>query len=297
LAALPVVYRTFEDMGTLMLSVDDSLSMLMHTPELIAMAGAPGSGVISYSLNESGPQGWISHLYVAALSDFPDIDPVLTRDEGDGYVLLPLAVRASTGNVAQGVWFTNSMYGIGDLIFRPYRGLYYLDLASGQVSEFLDFDQWISAMSPDQSWVAYRPSPPVDGPGLILRNLLTCEETPIALHEGSTFGAGFAVFSPDNQHVAWIEASGETLEGVEARLRVATTEGVIVADAHMDNLYGLAGGEDLFWLTPAGWVDNSHLLVELSLVEYDNRLLVRCEADFHNPVLMTEGDFSGFFYP
>jgi hypothetical protein len=290
---LPIVYHSSEGQGVLKLNVNNAISDLMGTVEFITLSGGPGTSTLAYVRGESGPYSFLTHMYVAPYNTILMTAPVKTRDGTDGNMLLPYTVRVENG-APVGVWYSLRPEGIGDF-FSPDRGLYYLDLATSVETEFLTMDNMLSAISPDQTWIAYRA---MAGPGqLVLRNLLTCQDVPLPLHPETNLGAGFAAFSPDNQHVVWVEASGPSVYEASARLRVATTAGVMVADAPAANLYGLAGGEELTWITPKGWVDNNQFLVELSLLDWGDKLLVRVEKNFWNPILLTSGNFVGFYYP
>ncbi len=128
--------------------------------------------------------------------------------------------------------------------------------------------------------------------------MMTCEETFIPADPTSALGVGYVVFAPDNSKVAWIEASGDVMAEIDLLVRVATTAGAIVAESPMANLYGLAGGEELSWIKPVGWIDNDQVLYEMALQDWSGFVLARAEANFHNPIPVALGsNFMGFFYP
>jgi hypothetical protein len=294
---LPVVYYALENGGWLKVNVQGSADPLLESPMTVAVTGAAGAPFIAYSNYDTAPTGWISFLYAGYLDSLTGAAPLLTRDEGDGYVFFPLAVRAPNGQ-AEGVWYTLSMYGIGNIIFPPHRGLYYLDLDTNQITAFLGSDVQFSALSPDQTWLAYRESGSSSQPGIHLRNMQTCVETYIPLDPSSSLGGGYVVFAPDNSKIAWIEASGDVMAVIDLRVRVATTTGAIVAESPMANLYGLAGGEELSWILPVGWIDDDHVVYEMALLDWSGSVLARAEADFHNPIPIAIGsEFMDFYYP
>jgi hypothetical protein len=263
---------------------------------LVAIAGAAGGDFMAYSRYDSDVSGWESFLFAGDLNTLPGAAPLLTRAEGDGYVFYPVAIRAPGGQ-AEGIWYTLTMQGIGNIIYPPNRGLYYLDLATSDITAFLGFDYPFSSLSPDQTWAAYRPGPN-QAPGIYLRNLATCEEVHIAPHPSTTLGAGYVVFAPDNSKVAWIEASGDLMGVIDLFVRVANTDGSIVVEAPMANLYGLAGGEELSWIRPVGWVDSNQVLYAMALLDWSGQVIARAEANFHNPIPLAIGsEFLGFYYP
>jgi hypothetical protein len=295
--ALPVLFHALENNGVLKVNVQGATNPVEQVPMMIAMAGAEGEPFIAYSNYDSSPAGWISYLYAADLGDFPGVAPLLTRDQGDGYVYFPLAIRSVSGQ-AEGVWYTLSMYGIGNIIFPPYRGLYYLDLQTLLVTEYLGFDQYFASLSPDQTWLSYRSNSSSPQNGIYLRNMTTCAEVFIPADPTSVLGAGYVVFSPDNSKAAWIEASGDIMGEIDLLVRVAATDGTIIAQSPMANLFGLAGGEELTWIKPVGWVDNQQVLYEMSLQDWSQKVITRAEANFHNPIPVVLGsDFMGFYYP
>ena len=162
----------------LTLNQNDSPYQLGQAPEIVAITGAEGGPTIAYSRSSSGPNGWISYLHSAGYTDIGTSNPLLTRDQGDGYVLYPLAVHVTNGQT-QGVWYTESMYGIGNIIFAPYRDLVYLDLGNNQVTSYLGTNTIVAGFSPDQTWVAYAPgtgaTPGQAQSTLTLKNLVTCQ--------------------------------------------------------------------------------------------------------------------------
>ena len=294
----------------LTLNQNDSPYQLGQAPEVVAITGAEGGPTIAYSRSSSGPNGWISFLHSANYTDIGTSNPLLTRDQSDGYVLYPLAVHVANGQ-AQGVWYTESMYGIGNIIFAPYRDLLYLDLGNNQVTSYLGTNTIVAGFSPDQTWVAYAPgtgaSPGQAQSSLTLKNLVTCQEVTLIFHPDSNLGGGWVYFSPDSQMVAWLEASGSSPMDAQLRLRVAHIDGTIFVDSPISSLTGLAGGETPQWISIGGWIANHLLVLNVSMLDYTSSLMVMWAPDPAQPldpalganqsIPLGDGIFMGFLYP
>jgi hypothetical protein len=313
LTAIPLVYHSLQDNGVLKASAGTAVTELARTPGLVTLTGAEGDPLIAYSTNASDQAtgGWISNLYVGEISALDEAATFLTRSEGDGFVIYPLAVHAEAG-VGQGVWYTLSMWGIGNIIFPPYNGLFYFRFSDGRVIEYLSVDNRLAGFSPDQTTVAFAPiqdgQPGGIQVGLTVKNLVTCQETFIAINPSTNLGAGYVVFSPDNRYMAWLEASGPDNVQARMRLRVAeTANGNILVDSETPSLSSLAGGEAPSTVQPLGWLADHLLLLEVGLPSRVNPLLVAWAPDPNKPLdpalgtnqsaPLSEGVFAGFLYP
>ena len=309
---LPVVYHSMSQTTghILRLNQNNNISLVAQSPEFVTIAGQKGGSNIAYTLNTSGPTGWISYLYFTDYTQASSATSTLTLDQGDGYVIWPLAVHAPNGQ-AQGVWYTQAMYGIGNIIFAPHRDLLYFDSAANQVTSFLGPNSILAGFSTDHTWVAYdtgaATNPAHAETSLTLKNLITCQEVTLNLLPTSNLGGGWLTFSPDNQMVAWLEASGPYPMEAELYLRVANIDGTIIVESPITNLTGLAGGEPPTWINPVGWADNHLLVLEVSITGLSNPMIVLWAPDPAqplDPVLganqsypLGEGRFMGFIYP
>ncbi len=313
IAAIPLVYHSLEQGGVLKASAGTAVTELAQTPSLVTLIGAEGDFLIAYSTNysEQASGGWISNLYVGEISSLDEAPARLTRSEGDGFVIYPLAVHMKAG-VGQGIWYTLSMWGSGNIIFPPYNGLFYFRFSDGEVIEYLSVDQRLAGFSPDQTMVAFAPlqeeQPGGIQLGLTVKNLVTCRETFIAINPSTNLGAGYVVFSPDNRYMAWLEASGPDNVQARMRLRVAeTASGKILVDSETASLSSLAGGEAPSTVQPLGWLADHLLLLEVGLPSQVNPLLVVWVPDPSQPLdpalganqsaPLSEGVFAGFLYP
>ncbi|MBU2611867.1 MAG: hypothetical protein KJ606_13115 [Chloroflexi bacterium] len=308
----PIVYYSLQNGGTLRSNVNNVITDLASAPNLMAIKGAEGNPYLAFDTIDM-MAGSINQVYAGSLAELSAMQPRMTwnppQQGGPGNAIQPMAIQFTAGQ-AQGLWFTYTMEGIGNINFPPYRGLTYLDLGSNQTTEFIAPTLALGGMSPDQTLVASAPnaggSPWITN-GFSIRNLVTCQETNISLNSGSNLGAGFMVFSPDNQFVAWLEASGPSNMEAEFRLRVARTDGTSVFDAPAANLSGFLGGEAVSFPRPVGWSSNHLLLLEIYSETLNRSVLVIWAPDPTqplDPVLganqsapIADGAFLGFVYP
>ncbi len=309
---LPIVYYSLQNGGTLKSNVNNAISNLASAPNLMAIKGAEGNPYLSFDTIDMMANS-VNQLYAGSLAELPALQPRMTwnppQQGGPGNAIQPLAVRYDAGQ-GRGMWFTHTMYGIGDINFPPYRGLSYLDLSNNQTTEFISSTLAMGGMSPDQTLVAVATgaggSPWITN-GYVIRDLVTCQETTISLNPVSNLGAGFMVFSPDNQFIAWMEASGPSNMEAEFRLRVARTDGTSVFDAPAANLGGLLGGEAVTFPRPVGWASNHLLLLEVYSATLNHSVLALWAPDPAQPldpalganqsVPIADGAFVGFVYP
>jgi len=171
-------------------------------------------------------------------------------------------IRVQDG-IATGLWYTLRPWGIGgDIVFNPLVGLYYLDLEDRAIYEALPQDAFFFAISQDQIWVAYSIRQG-DQSTLTLRNLATGQTVNLPCLPESDRGAGAAVFSPGDQPV-WLEARGSLFDGsIFFTLRVATTDGILIADYPQTQFYKAAGLGEQISIWPVGWLDEQTFLVQV----------------------------------
>jgi len=297
---VPVVYYDGERQALQLVS-GGAISTVASVPNMIALVGAPGQPVLAYTALEFTDQGLRSHLYAGTLPSLATAAPVLNITNLESYAIHPLAVRAEGGQPA-GVWCTYEPYGIGgDIVYPPRSGLYYLELATGASIEVLAREMSPSSLSLDQAWIAFVPGPV--GP-LTIRHLATGKEIAFLLLPGSDRGAGRAAFSPGNHYVAWMEASGSMWADpstFQTTVRIASTSGELIADipaAEIPDsvLPGIAGSEDM-WLVPAGWLDESTILLQVSFGSLGRSVVLQATYAGTNLEYLAPGILVGFLYP
>jgi len=309
---IPLVYHSIQNSGMLKRSQNGIANQLALSPNLVTLTGAEGSSQLAFSTNDSDQAagGWVSYLYAGDLEAINGAQPMLTRSEGDGFVIYPLAVH-SEGGTNQGVWYTLSLWGIGNINFAPYNGLYYFKYSDRSVTEYLAFSDRLAGFSPDQTRAAFSPGvggqPGGPGNSITVRDLVTCQETAIPFHPSTNLGSGFVTFSPDNGYLSWLEASGPNNMEAQMRLRVADINGNILADSDFAALSGLAGGEMPAYIRPVGWLANHLVLLEIAVPSLASPLIVVWAPDPNqmlNQALganqsapLADGVFAGFLYP
>ncbi len=309
-ANIPTIFNAmFVGGQSLRYNQNGSTSDLYPVNYFVTMVGA--ENYIAFSNSDSSASGgWISELFAGDYQTAGTNPPILTRDEGDGYVIYPLSIQVNNG-LAIGVWYTESMWGIGNIIFAPYRGLFYFDFQTATVTTFLNTDNVIAGLSPDNSWVAYSPSPS-GNPGLAqnsldLKNLITCQEVILPFDPTTNLGGGWATFSPDNQYIAWYEAFGPNPMEATTRIKIAQINGSTLIDAIPSTLGSLAGGETPSRVIPFGWADDHILAVVVNIDSVPDPLFVLWAPDPAFPLdpalganqsaLLGSGIGMGFLYP
>lgn len=294
----PLIYYTYDNGGWLMLNVDDQVSKLVSAPDLVNLFGAPGQPILAYSTIEYVSNGTRNRLYVGRFDSLANAQPVLDVVDPEAWAVKPLAVVVEEGKPV-GVWYTSQAYGIGgDIVFEPRRSLNYLNLVNGDNLTYYGKEISPSALSPDLTWVAY-----TVGYGqlpLAVDNLYdSLGPVTIALLPDSDRGAGNAVFSPNNEYVAWKEGSGWIMADVpnfHATIRIATTSGAITAEIP-DSVLADVLGKKVEWATPVGWLDNETLILEVRLGSWGNVSLLRVRFDGSGMTYLAPGSFVGFLFP
>ena len=298
----PLVYYAFKDgHRSLVLNVNDTLTLLREQA-FAKVAGVPGRPILAFSTVGEDVNAWNTKLFVGTVDTISNTQPALTLDGPQNEGLAPLAVRLKDSQ-AVGVWYTFEAWGLGgDFLFQPRLGLYYLDLTSGQSQKILGREFNPSALSPDQSWVAYsRYDNGWNAGSLTIRELTTGAETTFPRLPGNDRGAGSAVFSPDNRYVAWMEGSGHWMAATpptfQATIRIASTSGAIITEFPVSAINGIGGVADVLWMEPVGWMDGQTLILQIGPNPGNPVALARINFDGSGLAYLSPGSFTGFVYP
>ena len=207
--AVPLLYFSFENEDALLFrDGNGQIFSLLSGPSLLGLTGVPGQPIVAFSQIEYLDVKLRSKIYVGSLQTLTSAAPVSVIDDPESWAIKPILVEAEGGTPTK-VWFTHTAYGIGgDIVFEPRKGLFILDLATGQDITILANDASPWAVSTDRKWIAYTSNllPPNS---MCVENLdLGSEACFPALSADDPRGAGDAVLSPDAQYVAWMEGDG-----------------------------------------------------------------------------------------
>jgi hypothetical protein len=283
---------------SLSLSDLNGVTPLLNTQNFYMLAGIPSQPYIAFVNLEYADAGLLSYLTIGDPANLPNAPAVMTVLDTDGYAVRPLAFADDQGQPL-GVYYTSVPYGIGgDIVFEPRRSLRYLDLSTNQSRDILGIGSSPAGLSPDLTWLAYTAlfnGPLTISPISDLSNPIT-----LPLLPGSDRGAGSAVFSPDNQYIAWKEGSGWMMSetpNFQATIRIATTSGAITAQIPDSTLIPLIGNPTTIWIEPVGWLDNGTLLIEVRGDDWEQASLFRVNPDGSGLASLVPGSFMGFIYP
>jgi hypothetical protein len=295
----PMVYLTFENGGELWQNDNINVTLLRAAPNLLNMISAPGKDIFVFTLLEYLDYGLGSNLYVGDLQTITTVDPILQSISTESTAVRPLAISINDGQPA-GIWYTSVPYGIGgDIVFEPRTSLSYLNLSDYQTQTHLDMTKDPIGISDDQSWVAFTSANGI-GPVSITQNFDFSTGVTIPLRPDSDRGAGEAVFSPDNQYLAWKEASGSIAaqpSTFHETVRIASVDGKVITEIPDTSLLSVSGYSEISWLVPIGWLDPQTLALEVQGSSIENVSILTVKFDGSGVAFLVPGSFIGFLYP
>jgi hypothetical protein len=122
----------------------------------------------------------------------------------------------------------------------------------------------------------------------------------IPLLPGSDRGAGYAVFSPDNSQVAWMEGSGTQMSDTpdfHSVIRLAPSSAdVQITKQKTDAEFGAAVGLPKLWVKPVAWLDNTNLLVEGRGDNWVDAYILKLNTESGDITLFAKGVYLGKYY-
>ena len=301
--SLPVLYFSFEENSSLLVSHDGQISTLVSAPDFSGLVGVPGKALLAYTSVEYANESLISHLYAGTIEALRTAAPVYSENDAQGWGVVALAVDVEAER-AVGVWYSKRPWGIGgDIVFDPRRTLTYLDLRTGIHSQYLGAESNPSAISVDRKWLAYtNDDGGVAGIGsMAIRNLATGETLNYALQNAvDQRGAGGASFSPNNQSLAWMEGSGWQMAetpNFHSVVRVGNLNGDVVAEFADTIFMPISGLGAVSRVEPVGWLDDNTLVVMARGEAWNDAVLLMVDIPSQNISFLAQGVFVGFVYP
>ena len=259
---------------------------------LVSVLGAPSSLWAAYSYDLYGANYQIQSGLMVGKTD-GQFTQAMNIDASDGYALLPLSFEWNAQSQPQALWVTTQIYGIGDVMVAPTRGLWRVDLATLQAVQVLPketngVENNILGVSPTGRWAAYWQqsdpahvhiiSPTQQGQPHTLNTLTNAASA-------ATIGHG--VFSADGRYVAWVEYVGSFDAGYHAR--------IAVYDLTTDQPLALGNPLPLqIVAAPVAWLDAHTLL--LSGWDGSNNVAVIWDVQAQSAPTIIHGSFLGVAY-
>jgi hypothetical protein len=168
------------------------------------------------------------------------------------------------------IWFAVEPINTTTASFYPSRyGLFYLDLTTGKVTQRMQDDRNPSDISQDAAWVASTSYFQGGDASLTLTNLAYNTAVNFPLAQGSDLGAGYALISPEDAHVAWTESGGSlTAQPItfQTRLRIGALDGSILYDLPGEQFASVLGARQIEGIRSVAWASTDTLVVAVSAV-------------------------------
>jgi hypothetical protein len=298
---VPLLYFTFENEEALHYrDGNGQIYSLLSGNSFLGLTGVPGEPIVAFSQGDFMESNMRSKIYAGSLQTLGSAAPVSVTDDPESWAIKPLLVDIQ-GDALTQVWYTRIAYGIGgDIVFEPRKGLFVLDMATGQVSTLLDNSVSPWAVSTDREWVAYA-SPNVPPNAMCLKNLGSGTEVCFpALAASEPRGVGDAFLSPDAGYVAWMEGDGWQMAEVPsftATVRVGQQDGTVLVDLPMNIFEGAAGIGTISRAEPVGWLDNQTVIVQVRGQEWSQVAQLRYNVGTGETTYLAPGEFVGLLYP
>jgi len=257
--------------ATLLLYQDGSVTELPGR-NFAGVVLAKDSDLLAFCKYNITDQGIHSQLYATNQNDFLTAQPVYETFVPNSAVMtipLPLLLVVVDGQPSV-IWFAVEAIDSTTTTFYPSRyGLFYLDLTTGKVQQRLKDDLNPSDISQDATWVASTSYFQGGDASLTLTNMAYNTEVNFPLAEGSDLGAGYALISPENAHVAWTESGGSLAAQpitFHTRLRIGGLDGSILYDLPGEQFAAVLGARQIEGIRSVAWANADTLVVEVSAV-------------------------------
>ena len=273
---------------------------LQNGTSYLGLTGVPGQPIVAFTQADYLDTQLRSNIYVGSVQTLPSAAPVGVIDDPESWSVKPILVRAENDTPTQ-VWYTRMAYGIGgDIVFEPRKGLFMLDIATGQANTILDNNVAPWDISTDRNWVAFsKAETPANS--MCAKNLQTGSDLCFSsLPASNPRGAGNGYFSPDTQYIAWMEGDGWQMAEVpnfKATVRVGQNNGTIIADLPMNSFESVAGIPLISHADPVAWLDIQTVIVQVRGQDWDESRLMQYDVLSRETSYLAPGEFVGLLYP
>ena len=273
---------------------------LLNGTGFLGMTGVPSQPIVAFSQLEYLDTTLRSKLYVGSVQTLSSAAPVDVIDDPESWAIKPVLLEAENGTPTK-IWYTRIAYGIGgDIVYEPRKGLFTLELASGQTNTILDNSMSPWDISADKNWFAYSVND-TQSNSMCIKNFQTGADMCFpALPAKEPRGAGNAFFSPDAQYVAWMEGDGWQMAvppDFKDTVRVGKVDGTVVADLPMRNFEDAAGIGSISRAEPVEWLDNQAVIIQVRGQEWGQVVLLRYDVASKGINYLAPGEFLGLVYP
>jgi hypothetical protein len=298
---VPLLYFSLDNGGALHFrDGNGQIFALLNGSGFLGLTGVPGQPTVAFSQIAYQNTTLRSELYVGSIQTLPSAAPVDVIDDPESWAIKPILLEAENGTPTR-IWYTRIAYGIGgDIVYEPRKGLFTLELASGQTNTVLDNTLSPWDISADRSWFAYSINDTQNN-SMCVKNIQTGTDTCYpALPASEPRGAGNAFFSPDGSYVAWMEGDGRQMAETpdfKSTVRVGQMDGTVVADLPMKSFENAAGIGSISRAEPVEWLDNQTVIVQVRGQEWSQVALLRYNVASQETSYLAPGEFIGLVYP
>ena len=300
-ANLPLVYATYAAGAEVKLSQSDQIQVLRKLDSLSKIAGSDGQQAIAFADVAYAGSSLKSSLYVADIDNLGLSTSVYqTEDYLQQWALAPLAVEVKDGQPS-GVWYTATGWGVGGpgIIFPITQGLNYFDVQAGSNTEYLSRDESLQGLSPDHHLAGSIASSSSGDHTMTVTNLETHWTLKFPLRKESDMGSGYAVFPPNDQYAAWLEAGTSPYDPYQYNyvVRVGNlSEAKVVFEIDASAVGQTLHQDTVTYLRPVGWLDDNSLLIEARGENWQDANIVLLDLSDGKLYEFAGGAFVNFVY-
>jgi len=264
------------------------------------MIGVPTSPVIAYSTLQYQENGAMirSKIYLAEYQSLASASPILVMDSRESKYITPLAIRMEDQKPA-GIWLTYHLFGIGGTpaLFTNNSGLYFFDIQTNTIYEFLSADKTFNNLAVNQAYATWVQSNSGD---MQVTDLVYGQTVSFSKLPESERSAGFGMVSPSGGYVAWEEGIN-LIPGEEAPIftvRIGTMDGNILREYPHVNFAKTSELGMETYISLLGWLSDETLLVSVDEHGKEGEeVIVAVNVNANEVTFFARGDFAGFGYP